>query len=168
MVFFLHSGLLLSTPFEQKKSSDSIMLGLCCLFGLSFGNVGWSPIKMWAKNLEKSTTRGAGSYVNFSARCPSTRQNHDLNCLFWGMWPEEFLGLTLGFSDFTQGYLPPAPPHICKSAVTKMECNRIKTGNNFLNVTFKSKNVEFTISSCLPGAQMWIAVFNSSINKGTN
>lgn len=101
------------------------------------------PVKMGEKSLQRSTTRGAGSYVNFTASYLKTRQNHDLNCLFWGMWPEECLGLPLGLSDFTESYLPAAPPpaaahpHVPKSAATKMECNRINAWNNFLKYDFQ-------------------------------
>lgn len=62
-------------------------------FWFIFWKCGWSPIKMWAKSLHKSTTRGAGSDVNFTARCPNPRQN--LPSLRWFKLP--FLG------DVTRG-----------------------------------------------------------------
>lgn len=104
-----HSGLLLSTPSRKKIFWCYHARAVLSLWFI-FWKCGCSPSKMWAQSLQKSTTRGAGSYVHFTARCLNTRQNLDLNCLFWGMWPEECLGLPLGFSDFTQSYLPPAPP----------------------------------------------------------
>lgn len=140
VLFCLHSGLLLSTPFG-KNSFDYIMPGLCCLFGLSFGNVAGHPSKCEqkvctrAQHEEQVVMWTSLPGVQIQGRvCPAW---DDLNCLFWGMWPEECLGLPLGLADFTQGYLPPAPPpaaahpHVCESAATKMKCKRISAWDNF-------------------------------------
>lgn len=49
VLFCLHSGLLLSAPFKKKIFSASMVLSQWFIFW----KCGWSPIKMWAKSLQK-------------------------------------------------------------------------------------------------------------------
>lgn len=83
-----------------------MVLVLCCLLGLAFGNVAGHP----SKREREACKRAQGKeQVVILTSLPAAHvaggictAGDDLNCLFCGMWPEECLGLPLGLSDVTQ------------------------------------------------------------------